>query len=294
MARNFILTTDSTTDFPESYYAEHNIPMIPLSVTVDGVTYTGEEGSKIDIKDFYNAMRAGSTPTTAQINLENATKFFEGFLADGHDILHIAFSSGLSGTYNTMSVAANDLKEKYPDRKIYVVDSKAASLGQGLLVYYVCQKADSGADIEEVYNYTEKLKDNICHYFTVEDLVYLHRGGRVSKAAMIFGSMLGIKPVLHVDMEGHLIPIAKVRGRKQSLNALVDNMAAKIGSNENNIFFVSHGDSIDDANYVAELVKKRFSIKECIINDVGSVIGSHSGPGTIALFFVGDGKAIEK
>ena len=229
-------------------------------------------------------------PTTSQVNPERVRALFEPYLKEGKDILHIAFSSGLSGTFNSCRIAAQELMEEYPERKIRVVDSLAASLGQGLLVYLAQRRKEEGADFDSVAQWTEEHKKNIVHLFTVDDLNHLYRGGRVSRTTAILGGMLNIKPILHVDDEGKLIPIGKVRGRKKSLLELVTLMDTKIGSYAKSCDtnFIIHGDCREEAEFLAAKVKEKYHITTELINDVGAVIGAHSGPGTMALFFVGD------
>lgn len=290
MDREFVIITDPCCDLPEDYLAENGLVVLPMPYTIESKTYTGEADNRLTPKEFYAKMRAGNMPITAQVTPEKATVVFEEYLQKGYDILCIAFSSALSGTYNSDRFAAQELQEKYPEQKLYVVDSLCASLGEGLLIDYAVRMKKEGGDIDTIRDWVENNKLHLCHNFTVDDLFHLHRGGRVSKAAAIFGSMLSVKPVLHVDNEGRLIPIAKVRGRKQSLNALVDNMEKQVGSfrGKNPRVFISHGDCEADAQYVADEVKARFGIDSFLIHYVGPVIGAHSGPGTVALFFLGD------
>ena len=199
----------------------------------------------------------------------------------------LTFSSGLSTTYQSAMIAAQDLQEKYPQRKINVVDTLCASLGQGLLVWYACKKRDEGLSLEELTAWCEENKQNLCHWFTVDDLMYLKRGGRVSAATALVGTMLQIKPVLHVDGEGHLINVAKARGRKASINALAAKMDELGTPGANDTVFICHGDCLEDAEYLAAQVKEKYGVKNVFIYYVGAVIGSHSGPGTLALFFLG-------
>ncbi len=285
---NYIITTDTTADLPEDYIKKHNLGIMSLTYTLEGTTYSKD--NPLDVKLFYEKMRNGSMPTTSQVNPENAKNIFLPYLKDGYDILHIAFSSGLSGSYNSTRIAAEELSEEFPDRKITVIDSLAASLGEGLLVHKAVMLKEQGADLDTVADWVEQNKLHIVHNFTVDDLFHLHRGGRVSKATAILGTMINVKPILHVDDEGHLIALSKVRGRKKSLQALVDSMEKQMGTykNQNDIVFISHGDSLADAQYVADLVKQRFGIESFLINYVGPTIGAHSGPGTIALFYMGD------
>ena len=219
--RLFEIVTDSSCDLPEEYYKEHGLECIHLGFLMDGTNYEGEDGERIDAKAFYAKLRAGAMPTTYQVTAEAAKTHFEKFLSAGRDVLVLAFSSGLSGTEGSYRVAAKELKEKYPDRTVLVVDSLCASMGEGLFVDYVVKKADSGATIEETAEYAESLKPHICHYFTVDNLFHLKRGGRVSTATAVMGSVLNIKPVLHVDDAGHLVPVSKTMGRKKSVQALV-------------------------------------------------------------------------
>ena len=284
----YVITTDNNSDLPEEYLKDHGVGCMYLSYSMDGKNYT--HGNFLPEHEFYEAMRNGSMPTTAQVNPENAKALLEPYLKEGKDILHIAFSSGLSGTYNSSRIAAEELMEEYPDRKIIVVDSLSASLGQGLLVWLAQQKKELGQTLEDVADWVEKNKLKMVHLFTVDDLNHLYRGGRVSRTTAIVGSMLNIKPVLHVDNEGKLTAIGKVRGRKKALQELVKLMDEKIGSfgADCDTIFISHGDCEQDAQYVAAMVKEKYNIKNIIINQVGATIGAHSGPGTMALFFVGD------
>ena len=284
----YVITTDNNSDLPEKYLKDHGVGCMYLSYSMNGKNYTHE--NFLPEHEFYEAMRNGSMPTTAQVNPENAKALLEPYLKEGKDILHIAFSSGLSGTYNSSRIAAEELMEEYPDRKIIVVDSLSASLGQGLLVWLAQQKKELGQTLEDVADWVEKNKLKMVHLFTVDDLNHLYRGGRVSRTTAIVGSMLNIKPVLHVDNEGKLTAIGKVRGRKKALQELVKLMDEKIGSfgADCDTIFISHGDCEQDAQYVAAKVKEKYNIKNIIINQVGATIGAHSGPGTMALFFVGD------
>ena len=285
--REYVIFTDNTADLPADYLSKNGVEKLFLNYTIDGQTY--EQTNELPVQEFYEKMRGGSMPTTSQINPENAREAFMQKVKEGYDILYIAFSSGLSGSCGSAQIAANQIMEEMPEVKILVVDSLCASLGEGLLVHKVLKKKAEGATLEEAAAYAEEMKMKICHNFTVDDLFHLYRGGRVSRATAIVGSLAGIKPVLHVDDEGHLIPIGKVRGRKKSLHALVERMQKQIKGYEadNDVVFISHGDCIEDAQYVANKVKELCGIDAFLINYVGSTIGAHSGPGTVALFFVG-------
>lgn len=286
--RDYVITTDNNADLPEGYYQEHGVGCMYFCYMMNEKTYTHE--NFLTEYEFYEKMREGAMPTTAQINPEHAKEVFEPYLKEGKDILHIAFSSGLSGTYNSICIAARELQEEYPQRRIEVIDSMSASLGQGLLVYLAQQRKEQGEEMEAVAKWLEETKLHIAHLFTVDDLNHLYRGGRVSRTTAFVGSMLNIKPVMHMDKDGKLTAIGKVHGRKKSLHELVNLMDEKIGSYREtcDTVFISHGDCEKDAEYVAEKVREKYQIKTVIINQIGAVIGSHSGPGTMALFFVGD------
>jgi DegV family protein with EDD domain len=283
---NYIITSDTTCDLPDSYVAEHGIDIIPLYYRMNDVIY-GEENTMTP-SDFYNEMRNGKMPTTMACNPETAEKHFRKYLEQGLDILHIAFSSELSSSYNTAAITARELASEYPDNKIIVIDSRAASMGEGLMVYKAICNRDNGMNIDDNAKWVEDNKLHFCHQFTVDDLHHLHRGGRVSKATAIIGTMINVKPVLHVDDEGRLIPLSNVRGRKKALNTLIDNMEETMKGYDNDIVFISHGDCLDDAIYVSDKIKERFGIDKFMINYVCPTVGAHSGPGTLALFFMGD------
>lgn len=287
--RDYIIMTDSTADLPDSYLTEHNIAVISLPYTIDGVTYTKE--NSLSEKEFYDKMRAGSLPTTSQANPEELASFFEHLIqTTDKDILYIVFSSGLSGTFNSARIAAADIAERYPEHRVVLVDSLAATLGEGLLVHKAVQLKDSGADLDTVTTWLEEHKLHLVHNFTVDDLFHLYRGGRVSKTAAFLGTIASIKPILHVDNEGHLIPLIKSRGRKKALTALVDCMEQQIGDwkDKNDIVFISHGDCLEDAETLASMIQERLGIENFMIDYVGPTIGAHSGPGTLALFYLGD------
>ena len=286
MERQFVLITDTGSDLPEEYYAEHAIDCVKLGFTLDGVEY-GEDGGEMDVKKFYELLRGGAMPKTFQVTPAQAVSHIEPFVKEGKDVLVIAFSSGLSGTYGSYLAAAKELKERYPAPQVRVVDSLCASLGQGLFVDYIVKKADSGASLEETFRYAEELKWHICHYFTVDDLFHLKRGGRVSGTSAAIGSLLRIKPVLYVDNEGHLIPIGKTMGRRKSISALVDKMSELAALGPDDPVFISHGDCEEDVDFLIGLIRERFGERKFFVNMIGSVIGTHSGAGTVALVFKG-------
>lgn len=285
------IVTDSNTDFSPTLAKELGIEIIPMEFTLGGVSYFQyPDERELSNKTFYERILAGEVATTNQINAATFTETFERYLQAGTDVLYIGFSSGLSGTLNGSRLVAQNLAKRYPERRILVVDSLAASMGEGLLVYHAVQQKKAGRTMDEVASWVGANRNRLAHWFTVDDLNFLKRGGRVSGAAALFGTMLGIKPVLHVDDEGHLIPMEKVRGRKNALDALVNHMAKTVEHPEEQVIFISHGNAPKDAEYVAEQVKARFPVQNIYINYIGPVIGSHSGPGTVALFFLGKSK----
>ena len=284
----YVLITDSSADLSQEMVQELGVTVLPLSFTIQGKTYRNyPDNREMDLPLFYDMLRAGELATTSAVNVAEYTQAVEPILQEGKDVLILAFSSGLSSTYQASVLAAGELREKYPDRKIYTVDTLCASLGQGLLVYLAAQEQRKGKSIEEVRDWAEETKLHLCHQFTVDDLHFLKRGGRISATTAVVGSMLQIKPVLHVDNEGHLINIAKARGRQASLKALVDKMEKTVTEEGRKTVFISHGDCRKDAVTVADMVRERFGTQDIRINFVGPVIGAHSGPGTLALFYLG-------
>ena len=284
----FVLFTDSNCDLPLGLANEMKVVVLPLTVYLDDeVYYNYLDEREITYEDFYKKLPTVKNTRTAAANQHEFAEAMEPVLKEGKDILYLGFSSGLSATFNNARLAAEELKEKYPERKIFCVDTLCASMGQGLLLWYAWNEKKAGRTIEEVYDWVEGHKMNLCHWFTVNDLMHLKRGGRVSAATAIVGSMLSIKPVLHVDNEGHLINVDKARGRKASLKALVERARTLAIEPEKQTMFISHGGCADEAEYLAEMLKKELNVPEVIIGYVGPVIGSHSGPGTMALFFLG-------
>ena len=282
---NYKIITDSGCDLPADMLQNLNVEKIPLSVLFRGESRADsvDEG----IKELYDGLRSGEVATTSAVNPEGWSSVIEPALQAGQDALVLAFSSGLSTTYQSAVIASNELMEKYPDRKIYVVDTLCASLGQGLLVWYACRKRDTGLELEALRDWVEANKLNLCHWFTVDDLMFLKRGGRVSATTALVGTMLQIKPVLHVDDEGHLVNVAKTRGRRASIDALAKKVAELGEGFDNETMFISHGDCLEDAQYLATQLKEKYGVKHVHINYVGAVIGSHAGPGVLALFFMG-------
>ena len=284
--RDYKIITDSCCDFPVDTYGQLDLAYVPLSLDFRGSV--SQDRNDDSLKELYDGMRAGESAKTSAVNPDTWAKTMEPWLQKGMDVLVLAFSSGLSTTYQSAVIAAQEMMEKYPERTVRVVDTLCASLGQGLLVWYVCKQRDNGATLEEAAAWAEENKLHLCHWFTVDDLMHLKRGGRVSAATALVGTMLQIKPVLHVDDEGHLINVSKARGRKASIEALAKKAGELGGNYDNSTMFLSHGDCREDAEYLAKLLKEKYGVKEVFISYVGSVIGSHSGPGTLALFFLGD------
>lgn len=283
---DFQIITDSCCDFPTPMYGQLGLSFVPLTVEFRGNTF--DDKNDDSLKDMYQGLRAGEVAKTSAVNPSRWSQVMEKSLAAGKDVLVLAFSSGLSTTYQSAVIAAEELKEKYPERKIQVVDTLCASMGQGLLVWYACKKRDKGLSLDEVAQWVLDNRLHLCHWFTVDDLMYLKRGGRISAATALVGTMLQIKPLLHVDDEGHLINMTKARGRKAAIDAMVKK-AQELGAGyDNSTMFISHGDCMTDAEYLSRQLKEKCGVKDVVISYVGAVIGSHSGPGTLALFFLGE------
>ena len=246
---NYVVTVNSTVDLPKAWLDEREVKVLPLKYTIEDQTYVDMEG--LSSKVFFAKLREGKMAVTSQVNPDEAREKFEPILKEGKDILHLAFTSGLSGTYNSCRLAAEELLEEYPERKIMVVDTKCACLGEGLLLYYVLKKKNAGATLEQAYAYAEEMKEHIGHYVTVDDLNHLHRGGRVSKTSAVLGSMVKIKPIIIVNKEGKLEVVAKERGRKKSMNTIVDMAVERTGDYKNEIVMITHGDCLDDAEDLA-------------------------------------------
>ncbi|RXZ53112.1 DegV family protein [Senegalimassilia faecalis] len=290
MTMSFELVTDSCCNLAEETIDRYGLHVLPLTFMADGedtVYQSYLKGEKTDLSQFYKMMRDGKVFRTSLPNLSNTETLFRSLLAAGRDILYLGFSSGLSGTYGATELLAKQLRGEYPDRKIYTVDTLAASGGQGLLVWHACQHAEAGEGIDAVRDWVEGNKLRLAHWFTVDDLMFLWRGGRVSKTSAWAGTLLNIKPVLHVDDEGHLIPMEKVRGRKKSLTALLNHME-KTGTQPlaDQMVFITHGDCLEEAQWLEQQIRERFGVRDIVVNCIDPVIGAHSGPGTMALFFL--------
>lgn len=287
--KDYVIITDATTDLPQELVDKLGIVVIPFSFLVDDEEFLNyPDNREMDPKKFYQLMKNGKIAKTTQINVETFSNTFKKYLDEKKDVLCIILSSGISGTYNSASIAAKEVNELYNENKVIVIDSLSASLGEGMLVYKAVCKKNEGFSIDELSQWIEDNKLKMCHWFTVDDLSYLKRGGRISSVAAAFGTILAIKPVLHVDNDGRLVPVKKVRGRKNSLLEMINEMKNTGVNLEGQTVFISHGDCEDDANFIANIVKEQFKVRDVIINFIGPVIGAHSGPGTLALFFEGN------
>ena len=284
--RDFVITVNSTVDLPREWLEERNVPVVPLKYTIDGETYTDMYG--LSAKEFFDKLREGHMSVTSQVNPGEAADMLEPFLKEGKDVLHLGFSSGLSGTLNSMKIAGEELSEKYPEAKVIVIDTLCACLGEGLLLYYALKQKEQGKTIDEVAQWEEENKLHIRDDVTVDDLNHLHRGGRISKTTAVLGTLVQIKPIIHMDNNGKLQVIGKERGRKKSLNKIVDMAAEQAKGWDNDIIMITHGDCIGDAEYVAKLVREKMGIDNILINNIGTVIGSHTGPGVVAVFCMGN------
>lgn len=284
--REFVITVNSTVDMPKEWLQERNVDVVPLRYTMDGTTY--EDMNGLTAKEFFAKLREGVMSVTSQVNPDEAKVALEKHVKAGKDVLHLAFSSGLSGTYNSMRIAAEELKEEYPEAKIIVIDTLCACMGEGVLTYYACKLKEEGKTIEEVAQWVEENKLHVCHNITVDDLHHLHRGGRVSKTSAVVGSVIKIKPIITVNDEGKLEVVAKERGRKKSINTIVDMSVERAEGWNNEFVTITHGDCEEEAQYLADLVREKMGVENILINNIGTVIGSHTGPGVLAVFHMGN------
>ena len=284
--RDYIITVNSTVDTGKEWLEERNVPVIPLKYTIDGQEYTDMYG--LSDKEFFQKLREGKMSVTSQINPEEAKEMLEPYVKEGKDVLHLAFSSALSGTCNSMKIAAEELQEEYPEAKVIVVDTLCACMGEAMLLYYALKQKEAGKTIEEVAQWAEENKLHVCHNVTVDDLLHLHRGGRVSKTAAVLGTMVKVKPIIHMDDNGALQVIGKERGRKKSLHKIVDMAVERFKGWDNEIIMITHGDCLEDAEYVAKLVREKMGVENVFIHNIGTVIGSHTGPGVVATFCMGN------
>lgn len=284
--RDYIITVNSTVDTGKEWLEERNVPVIPLKYTIDGQEYTDMYG--LSDKEFFQKLREGKMSVTSQINPEEAKEMLEPYVKEGKDVLHLAFSSALSGTCNSMKIAAEELQEEYPEAKVIVVDTLCACMGEAMLLYYALKQKEAGKTIEEVAQWAEENKLHVCHNVTVDDLFHLHRGGRVSKTAAVLGTMVKVKPIIHMDDNGALQVIGKERGRKKSLHKIVDMAVERSKGWDNEIIMITHGNCLEDAEYVAKLVREKMGVENVFIHNIGTVIGSHTGPGVVATFCMGN------
>lgn len=287
----YVITVNSTIDLPKAWLEEKGVPVLPLKYTIEDKHYVDMEG--LDSKEFFQKLREGKMAVTSQVNPEEAREKLEPILKEGKDVLHLAFTSALSGTYNSVRIAAEELKEEYPERKILVLDTKCACLGEGVLLYYVLKKKEEGASIEEAYTYADELKEHIGHYVTVDDLNHLQRGGRISKTSAVVGSMIKIKPIIVLNEEGKLEVIGKERGRKKAINKIVDLAVEHTGDYKNEIVMITHGDCLEEAEFLASIVREKMGVENILINNIGTVIGGHTGPGVLAVFALADTKNVK-
>ena len=289
---DYVLSCCSTADMPLEYFQKRNIPFICYHFNMDGKEYLDDLGQSMSFDEFYKRIAAGAMPTTSQVNVAEFIVFFEPYLSAGKDILHISLSSGLSGTYNSAVMAREQLMQKYPNRKILIVDSLGASSGYGLLVDIAADLRDEGRTLEDVSAWLEENKLNIHHWFFSTDLTHYKRGGRISAASATVGTLLNICPLMNMNNEGQLIPREKIRGKKRVISEIVERMQehAKNGTNYSGKCFISNSACYEDARMAADLVEQKFPglNGKVMINSVGTVIGSHTGSGTVALFFLGD------
>lgn len=286
---SYRIFTDATSDLPAEIAAELNVSIIPMDYTIDGVTHSYVPGTdELPIKTYYARMRAGSVVTTAQVNVFAFITAFSPILEGGEDILYIGFSSALSGTVSSARAAAEELQARFPARKVYVVDSLGASMGEGLYVYYAARKARDGMPMDELRDWLETNKLKFAYWFTVDDLIYLKRGGRVSGATAMIASVLNIKPVMHEDDEGKLVAVGKVQGRKRALRGLFEHMQESVDTELTDTAFLGHCDCEEDAKYVSDLINQAYPDIRVVTSDIGPVVGTHCGPGTVALFFIAD------
>ncbi len=286
---DFIMMTDSCSDLTAHQVKQMQIKVIPLSVEINGNVYRHyPDERELSIKTFYEHLRQKKIAKTSLVNVGSFLNFFEPLLAEGKDILYIGFSSALSGTLQSSRVAAEELKEKYPNQRIVIIDSLSASMGQGLLIWYAYNLKNEGKNIDEIKTWIEDHRLKLCHLFTVDDLGTLKRGGRLSDSQAFLGALLRIKPILYVSDEGKLVPLKKTRGREFSLEAMVALMKERITDLSDQTIFISHGDCLNEAEKVGQMIEDKYHAGSIIYNTIGPIIGAHSGPGTIAVFFMGN------
>jgi len=284
----YVIITDSTSDLPQNLVEDMDIKVIPMAFEIAGKNYMDyPDDRELDTHEFYEMLRNGETAVTSLINTMTFIEWFEPYIKEGTDIMYIGFSATMSGTYNSSLMAAEMLMGRYKDSRIICTDSKAASLGEGLFVYSAARQKEKGMSIEELHDWVIENRLHLCHWVTVDDLNHLKHGGRINPLTATIGTALNMKPIIHVDDEGRLIPVANARGRKKSLHALVDRMAETGINPEEQVVFIAHGDNYEDAMQLEKLVRDQLKVKDVVIGTIGPVIGSHAGPGAMTLFFFG-------
>lgn len=287
-----VLITDSCCDLPASYTKAHGIHVVPLSITIEGETVPDRLAETLEYESFYAKILEGAMPQTSQINVHEFKEVFSHYVNQNKAVIYVGFSSPLSGCVASAHIALEEIREENPEAQIFIVDSRCASMGQGLLVAYGAELLQEGKCAKEVVQILEECKLDVNHYFTVADLNHLFRGGRLSRASATFGSLLQIKPILHIDAEGRLVPIEKVKGRKKSLRRLVEKVKEELLDPENQKIFISHGAALEEAEEVKKMLQEECKVKEVLVNYIGATIGSHAGPGTIAVFFMGKSRKL--
>ena len=285
---NLVILTDSSCDLPLQFIKDNNIPYLGICLNFKGKEYVEDFGQTLTYKEFYNEVRKGEMPSTAQVNAYRFAEEFKKHVKEGKSIIYLGFSSALSGTFNSSLIARDEVLQEYPEADITVIDTKSASMGEGLLVYYAYELLNKGATKEEIISWVQDNIPKTIHWFTVDDLNHLKRGGRVSATTAAIGTLLSIKPVLHVNDSGQLINVSKAKGRKKAIKELFSNFEKHVVNPKDQVIFISHGDCLEEAESLASMIRENYEVRDIIINPVGPVIGSHSGPGTIALFFLGD------
>lgn len=288
---DYVIFTDANTDMTQEMVDSLGVQVLPMRFMLNEKEYYNyPDGREIDVKDFYSALRAGASTSTSQTNTPEYVDIFRPAMQEGKDVLYLGFSSGLSGTVNAAALAVDELMQEFPDRTLVVVDTLCASLGEALMVWQAATMQQEGQSLQEVATWVLENRHKVCHWFTVDDLNFLKRGGRVSGASALMGTMLNIKPVMRVNTEGKLEPVDKVRGRKNSLNRLVDEMEKAAVEPASQKVFIAHADCPDDAQYVADEIKRRFGTTDIVMSYIGPVIGGHAGPNTLALFYMGESR----
>ena len=282
-----VIVTDSNCDLPVEYISQNKVYVIPFTFVLNGVSYIDDFGKSLSYKAFYNEIRKGSMPTTAQITAYTFENEFRSFISKGDSVIYIGFSSALSGTYNSSVIARNEIVEVAPEADITVVDSKSATVGQGLLVYYACEMLKQGKSKQEIVDWIESNKLKVNHWFTIDSLEHLKRGGRISSASAAIGGMLEVKPVLNVSNDGSLNVVKRVRGRKKSIRTLLEEFKTRAIKPEEQMIYITHGDCVEDAENLKSLILSETTAKAIVINDLGPIVGTHTGPGMLGVFFLG-------